>query len=205
MASSLPSAPEFGAPCPIVASDETLALLARRRSSSAAFLRAPGPTEAKLQDLIRIAARVPDHGKLAPWRFVVMRGEAKAALVERLRALAPGQPNPDKASATLAKLTAPPVTVMVVSSPKDASAIPLWEQQLSAAAVCTLFLVAAGAMGFGANWITEWYAFDPRALSLLGLHPGERIAGYVLIGTPTEAPLERARPDVEAMTTVWRP
>ena len=66
-------------------------------------------------------------------------------------------------------------------------------------------VLAATAMGFGANWITDWYAFDPRALALLGLHPGERIAGFVLIGTPNEAPLERVRPDVEAITTVWKP
>ncbi len=199
MASSLPSAPEFGAACPITASDETLALLARRRSSSAALLRGSAPSADQLQDLIRIATRVPDHGKLAPWRFVVMRGEAKAALVERLRALAPGQPNPDKASATLAKLTAPPVTVMVVSSPKDASAIPLWEQQLSAAAVCTLFLVAAGAMGFGANWITDWYAYEPQARGILGLAEGEAVAGFIHLGTPAEPPQERDRPDVQSL------
>ena len=88
---------------------------------------------------------------------------------------------------------------MVVSSPKDASAIPLWEQQLSAAAVCTLFLVAAGAMGFGANWITDWYAYEPQARGILGLAEGEAVAGFIHLGTPAEPPQERDRPDVQSL------
>lgn len=202
MPSSLPPAPEFGAPCPIEASPQTLALLAGRRSSSAALLAAPGPDESQLQDLLRLAVRAPDHGKLSPWRFVVMQGAGKAALIEKLRALAATQAGPDKALAVLSKLAEPPVTVMVVSCPREGQ-IPVWEQQLSAGAVCTLFLVAAGAMGFGANWITDWYAYDEGAVRLLGLQGDERVAGFVHLGASAEAPLERVRPDVGAIVEEW--
>jgi nitroreductase len=186
----------------VVASPETLRLLALRRSSSAQTLIEPGPDARQLADLLRIAARAPDHGKLFPWRFVVLEGQAKARFVDGLRALAPRQPNPEKAAATLAKIDRPPVTVAVISSPEPEK-MPLWEQELSAGAVCTLLLVAAEAMGFGANWITDWYGYDAEALALLGARPGERLAGFVHIGTCSEQPLERARPDMNAIVSRW--
>jgi len=197
---STPAAPEFGAPCPPLASPATLALLARRRSSSAQTLRAPGPTAAELDDLIRLAARVPDHGKLNPWRFVVMEGAPKAQLVERLAGLAESQDNPTKAKAALAKLSSPPTTVMVVFSPKP-PVKPLWEQELSAGAVCMSLLIAAEAMGLGANWITDWYAYDEAARPWLGLNEGEQVAGFIHLGQPSEPPLERVRPDLSVLTT----
>jgi nitroreductase len=200
MTQAVPPAPEFGAPCPPRASDDTLALLAQRRSSSAQLLQAPGPDAAQLADLLRIGARVPDHGKMNPWRFVVMRGEAKAALVERLRALAATQPSPAKAEAALAKLSAPPLSIMVVSAPREGGK-PVWEQELSAGAVCTLLLVAGEAMGFGANWITDWYSYDAAGRELLGVAEGERVAGFIHFGTPSEPPLERARPDLAGLVT----
>jgi len=199
-ADPIPPAPEFGEPCPPEASPATLALLARRRSSSAQTLRAPGPTPAQLDDLIRLAARVPDHGKLNPWRFVVMEGQPKAQLVERLTGLAERQDNPTKAKAALLKLSAPPTSVMVVFSPKP-PVKPLWEQQLSAGAVCMTLLIAAEAMGFGANWITDWYAYDEQARPWLGLKDGEQVAGFIHLGLPAEPPLERVRPDLSALTT----
>jgi nitroreductase len=197
-----PPAPEFGAPCPIRPSAETLAMLSARRSASAWTLAAPGPDPAELEALLRLATRVPDHGKLAPWRFVVLEGAAKARFVEGLRRLAAGQEAPEKAEAVLGKIATPPLTVAVVSSPKPAK-IPLWEQQMSAGAVCMMLLTSALAMGFGANWITDWYAYDPEALALLGLAPGERVAGYVHLGTAGEAPLERARPDLAGLVRRW--
>jgi nitroreductase len=197
-----PASPAFGEPCPARPSAETLALLARRRSASAQTLGAPGPSAEELAALLRLAARVPDHGKLAPWRFVVLEGAPKARFVERLKALAKRQEQPDKAEAVLAKIAAPPVTVAVISSPVEAK-IPLWEQQMSAGAVCTTLLIAAQAMGYGANWITDWYAFDAEALSLLGVREGERVAGYVHIGAAAEPPLERVRPDMAALVTRW--
>ena len=202
MSSPLPAPPEFGAPCPIMPSDETLALLAQRRSSSPQTLAAPGPSAQQLGDLLRIAARAPDHGKLFPWRFVILQGEAKATLVEALAALAPKQPNATKAAAVLGKLSAPPCTVLVISTAKPGPK-PVWEQELSAGAVCTLMLVAAEAMGFGANWITDWYSYDPEALALLGVQEGEKVAGFIHIGSTTEAPLERVRPDLSERVSVW--
>jgi nitroreductase len=195
-----PPAPEFGEPCPPEASPQTLALLARRRSSSAQTLGAPGPTPAELDDLIRLAARVPDHGKLNPWRFVVMEGASKAELVARLEGLAASKDNPTKAKAALAKLSAPPTTVMVVFSPKP-PVKPLWEQELSAGAVCMSFLIAAEAMGLGANWITDWYAYDEAVRPWLGLEDGEQVAGFIHLGQPAEPPLERVRPDLALLTS----
>jgi nitroreductase len=201
---ALPAQPIFGAPLPIEARPEVLDFLARRRSASAATLRAPGPDAAQLAELLRLAARVPDHGKLFPWRFVVLQDEAKAEFATRLEAVAARQPNPEKAKGALFKIRIPPLTVAVVSRLVEAS-IPEREQRLSAGAVCMSLLIAAEAAGYGANWITDWYAYDPEALALLGLGEGEQVAGYVHIGTPAEPPLERVRPDVAALTTHWTP
>lgn len=199
MANLLPREPDFGSPCPIRPSPQTLEFLALRRSASAASLRAPGPDADQLADLLRLAARAPDHGKLSPWRFIVLEGQGKAAFADRLREIAREAGHPE---AALIKLTAPPLAVAVVSSPKIGK-IPEWEQILSAAAVCQTLLIAAGAMGFGANWITDWYAYDPAATAALGLVGEEKVAGFIYLGTPGEAPLERVRPDVAPLTSRW--
>jgi len=200
---TLPPEPEFGAPTPMPEPNEAvLRFLALRRSASAGTLRAPGPDARQLGDILRLAARVPDHGKLAPWRFVILEGEAKAAFVTGLEAIADHQPDADKLKAALFKIRIPPMTVAVISKPLDGK-IPLWEQQLSAGAVCQTLCLAAQAMGFGANWITDWYAVDARAQALLGVAEGEQVAGYIHIGTVDEPPLERVRPDVAALTTRW--
>lgn len=198
----VPPAPDFGAPCPVTASEATLALLATRRSVSPQTLIVPGPDAEQLAELLRLAARVPDHGKLSPWRFVILEAAAKAPFVDRLRVMAARQEQREKAEAVLAKIETPPLTVGVISRPQEGK-IPAWEQELSAGAVCMTLLIAAHAMGFGASWITDWYAFDPEALALLGARPGERVAGFIHIGTPGETPLERVRPDVEALTRPW--
>ena len=193
--------PDLGDPLPIQSRPELLDILARRRSSPAQTLGAPGPNPAQVADLIALAARAPDHGKLAPWRFVVIEPEPKARLVEALTKLAASQPNPDQALAKLAKLASAPITIMVVSKPVESPKVPEWEQVLSSGAVCTLMLLAAHGMGFGANWITDWYAYEAASRPLLGLAEGERVAGFIHIGTPPEAPLERARPDIAALTS----
>ena len=198
--SRVPPAPEFGQPCPVRPSHEVLALMATRRSSSAQTLAAPGPSETELTDLLRLAARAPDHGKMTPWRFIILEGEAKAALVERLRALAGRQSNPVKAEAALAKMSAPPLGVVVVSSPREGGK-PVWEQQMSAGAVCMNLLLAAEAMGYGANWITDWYSYDPQGRALMGVREGEQVAGAVFLGTSSEDPLERVRPDLDALVS----
>ena len=198
---ALPPAAEFGEPLPVVPAPEVLRFLARRRSASAMTLRAPGPTAEELDQLLRLATHAPDHGKLAPWRFVILEGDGKAAFAARLEALAQSRGDA-QAAAKLGKLTVPPLGVAVISSPK-APHIPEWEQRLSAGAVCTTLLYAALAMGYGANWITDWYAYDPEAQAILGLSPGERVAGFVLIGTPAEPPRERERPHVESLVSHW--
>jgi nitroreductase len=121
-----------------------------------------------------------------------------------LEALSAQRGDPQLA-AKLAKLKIPPLAVVVVSSPKAGAPIPEWEQVLSAGAVCTNLLYGALAMGFGANWITDWYSYDADAGAILGLTPGERVAGFVLIGTPREPPLERERPRLDPLVTHWSP
>ncbi len=203
MSSVLPPKPEFGAPLPITPAPEALRFLALRRSASALTLMGPGPDADQLGDLLRIAARAPDHGKLAPWRFLLLEGPAKAAFAAQLEGLA--QDRGDLALiGKLAKLKVPPLAVVVISSPV-AGSIPEWEQILSAGAVCANLLNAALASGIGANWITDWYSYDPQAGAILGLRRGERVAGFILMGTPREAPLERERQEPMALTTRWSP
>lgn len=204
MAGSVPPAPEFGQTLPVEAAPEVVAFLAKRRSASSMTLTAPGPDDGQLAEILRIAARVPDHGKLAPWRFIVLKGEAKDAFAERIATLADSQANPTKATAALRKLTRPPVCVAVISRHIPGE-IPEWEQRQSASAVCHQMLLAAAALGWGANWITDWYSYDPRATAILGLADGEQVAGYLYLGTTNEQPQERARPDVAAITTEWSP
>jgi nitroreductase len=199
---ALPPAPEFGAPIALAPAPAVLAFLATRRSTSAVTLAEPGPSADELDILLRLATRVPDHGKLSPWRFVVLEGQDKAAFAAKLEALALSRGD-QTAAAKLAKLQIPPLAVAVVSATKPA-AIPEWEQVLSAGAVATTLLYAALAMGYGANWITDWYAYDPQANAILGLGATEKVAGFVLIGTPREPPLERERPKVAPLVSRWR-
>jgi nitroreductase len=199
----VPAAPLFGEPAPIEASPPTLDFLARRRSASALALREPAPGDEDLATLLRLATRVPDHGKLSPWRFLVLKGEAKQRFIAGLEAIAASRPDSAKLQAKLGKIKAPPLTVAVISRFQPGE-IPEWEQRLSAGAVCANLIIAAQAMGYGANWITDWYAYDADALRLLGLAEGERVAGYVHLGTSADVPLERVRPELAAVVEEWR-
>ena len=201
---TVPPAPQFGDVIAGQASPQTLDFLARRRSASAMALVAPGPTRDELNALLRLATRVPDHGKLNPWRFVILEGEAKAAFTEKLAAIAAGRPDEPKATAALGKLRIPPLAVAVISSPVTGN-IPLWEQQLSAGAVCTTLLIAATAMGYGANWISDWYTFDAQAQAVLGVRDGEQIAGFLYLGSFGEPPQERVRPELADIVNEWSP
>ena len=203
MSLTLPAAPAFGAPIELAPHPEVLSFLATRRSASAVTLAEPATTPGEVEALLRLAARVPDHGKLSPWRFIVLEPAFKGVLAERLEALALSRGD-TRAAAKLAKLKTPPLGIAVVSGLKPGD-IPDWEQELSAGAVCTTLLYAAQALGYGANWITDWYAYDPEARAILGLEPHERVAGFIFMGTPREAPQERERPDPRALTTAWRP
>jgi nitroreductase len=179
---------------------EMLAHLAIRRSAPAQGLLEPGPSEAQLDLILTLGARTPDHGKLTPWRFVVLGRQTRLQIAERLAALAVVKELPAKATAVLAKLTSAPVTVLVVSTARPASK-PEWEQVLSAGAVCMNIEHAASALGFASSWITDWYSYDAEATALFGVTAGEKIAGFIHIGTAAEPLLERERPDIAALTT----
>jgi nitroreductase len=183
--------------------------LKTRRTIPAAQLREPGPDSQTLEAMLTIAARTPDHGKLAPWRFIVFeagnRAETLAGLLRIAEQLADARERRARADKARA-FAATPLIVGVVSSPiAEHPKIPLWEQQLSAGAVCLNLLHAAQAYGFAAQWLTGWFAYDEAARRWLGLRPGERFAGLIHIGTPTAPPSERERPDVRAITTRWQP
>lgn len=183
---------------------DALDLLATRRSVPPVLLREPGPDPAQLQRLLALASRVPDHGMLSPWRFIVIEGEARArasAVVESVFVAR----NPDADEKVRRKeatrLSMAPTIVAVLSTAAEHVKIPVWEQALTAGAVCENLVVAASAMGFGASWLTGWLAYDAEVLEGLGVRPGERVAGFIHIGTPAEAIAERPRPDVAALTT----
>lgn len=180
-------------PLPVRSSD-LLHRLATRRSASAQLLTAPGPSEAEIDQILHLGARTPDHGKLFPWRFVVLGPQSRADLSDALAALAESQNRIDKDLAVLAKLANPPLTILVISTPIQGHKVPAWEQQLSAGAVCMNLEHAADALGYSASWITDWYAYDPAAVALFGVQDGETIAGFIHFGTLTEPPLERPRP-----------
>lgn len=181
---------------------QTLRLLAQRRSSKAPTLTAPGPEGQALEQLLSLALRVPDHGAVRPWRLILLRGATKERFVAALEGIAAQREDETKALAALTKMRVPPVTVAVVSRPCEGK-IPVWEQQLSAGALCMNLLLAAHASGWGANWITGWYAYDRAALERLGLSNDEQVAGFVHLGTPGEAPRERPRPELADILSEW--
>lgn len=170
--------------------------LATRRSAPAQSLQAPGPSPEQINRILHLGARTPDHGKLFPWRFVVMGPTNRAELAQALIPLTDRQPGPDKARAVLSKLVAAPVTILVVSTPVPSQKVPVWEQQLSAGAVCMNIEHAANALGFSSSWITDWYSYDEEAKAMYGVSPDEQVAGFIHLGTLAEPPLERPRPDL---------
>lgn len=183
----------------------TLDLLSRRRSVGPVLLAAPAPEGEALERLLTIASRVPDHGRLAPWRFLVLRGPARERLGEKIAAWArDDDPAIDerRLEQERTRLSRAPLVVAVVSRAAAHAKIPEWEQVLSAGAVCMNLCVAANAMGYGTSWLTEWIGYDRRVLDELGLAPQERIAGFVHIGTPRETPAERARPALADIVTI---
>lgn len=184
--------------------NETIHLLRSRRSVSPVMLTEPGPSPDELDTLLLIAARVPDHGRLTPWRFLVLEGEGRArageAIARAFRSDEPDAPE-DRVLFERNRLARAPLVVAVVSRAKPHVKIPDWEQVLSAGAVCMNLVVAANAMGYGTSWLTEWYASDRRVLDALGLDPQERIAAFIHIGTSKEPPVERPRPVLADLVT----
>jgi nitroreductase len=187
-------------------SPETMDLLHRRRSSSAKAMSEPGPSPSELHDILQAASRVPDHGKLFPWRFLVIEGDARAELGALLEeALVARNANVSESLRRFERnrFMRAPVVVTVISSLKTAKPIPEWEQRLSAGAVCQTMLIAAASAGFGANWLTEWCAYDDIVTNGLGLGEGEKIAGFIYIGTATVPLEERDRPVLDEVISRW--
>lgn len=189
---------------------ETAALkeyLLTRRSVGIAFLKEPGPTPEQLADILTIGTRVPDHGKLAPWRLVLIEGEDRLLAGEKLAEIARRRrPELDEAGLEIERrqFLPAPLTIGVVFSPRPNPKSPELEQLLSAGNVCFNLLNAAFAVGLAASWVTRWFAFDPDAQAMLGARGGERFVGFVHIGTPTVLPEDRERPALDAVVSRWQ-
>jgi nitroreductase len=183
---------------------DALELLKTRRSIKPVELAGPPPSAAEIDTLLTIASRVPDHGKLTPWRFIIFEGDARLAagdaIVRAFRAKYPDA-KPEQAEAERNRLARAPLVIAVVSRAAPHVKIPEWEQVLSAGAATMSLVLAAHAMGFAANWITEWYAYDRTALAALGLKENERIAGFVHIGRAKGPPEDRPRPPLGEIAT----
>ena len=183
---------------------DALELLKTRRSIKPVELAGPAPSAAEIETLLTVASRVPDHGKLVPWRFIIFEGDARMAageaIVAGFRAKYP-EAKPEHVEVERARLARAPLVIAVVSRAAPHVKIPEWEQVLSAGAAAMSLVLAAHALGYGANWITEWYAYDRRALDALGIGEHEKIAGFIHIGTPVHAPEDRPRPPLSEITT----
>lgn len=178
--------------------------LATRRSLAPHRLLEPGPNPDEVKRLLAVAARTPDHGRLVPWRFVVIAGDARHRIGEALAGFfAKDNPQADAERLQIERerLARAPLVIGVVSRAAPHVKIPEWEQILSAGALCMNVTHAANAMGYTTAWLTEWYAYDRRVLDLLGLTPRERIAGFIHIGQRGDPALERERPDMDRIVS----
>jgi nitroreductase len=183
---------------------DALELLKTRRSIKPVELDGPAPSAADIETILTIASRVPDHGKLVPWRFIVFEGEARLAAGEAIVAgfLAKyPHANAEQIAFERGRLARAPLVIAVVSRAAPHVKIPEWEQVLSAGAAAMNLVLAAHALGYGASWITEWYAYDRGVLDALGLGANERIAGFVHIGRSRARPDDRPRPPVAEIAT----
>lgn len=188
-------------------SPATLDLLLARRSSKPATLTTPGPSGAELERILTAAARVPDHKKLTPWRFVVFEGAARSLFGEVLARACRSEevepPSDTRLATERSRLERAPTVVVVISRVVATPGAPEWEQVLSCGAACFNMCIAANALGFGTCWITEWYAYSPTVRAALSLAANERIAGFVYIGTARERQPDRERPDLASIVSRW--
>lgn len=180
--------------------------LLTRRTVTAPFLAEPGPDAAQIEEMLTIACRVPDHGKLARWRFVLYEGAARETVGERLHEIAKAK-WPERSEEQLEgerkQFLPAPLTVGVISTAGPHAKIPEFEQLMAAGNACFNLCHAANALGFGAHWVTRWFAFDEKAAAMLGAKEGEQFVGFVHIGTPQTTLEDRERPDPKALTTRW--
>jgi nitroreductase len=183
---------------------EAIEFLKARRSMKPREMSGPGPSRAELETILTIGARVPDHGKLAPWRFIVFEGDARARAGEVIAAVF-AQKNPQATAAEIeiekSRLTDAPLVIGVVSFTKPHPKVPAWEQELSAGASAMNIVTAASALGYGACWLTGWFAFDRDVLDGLGLKADEKLAGFIHIGTPSKPGSDRPRPALADIVT----
>lgn len=180
--------------------------LKTRRSVTLPFLIEPGPDKAQLDEILTIGVRVPDHGKLSPWRLIIIAGDDRAKAGERLAEIRKSQ-KPDTEEAALEaerkQFLPAPVTIGVLSSPKSHPKVPELEQLLSAGAVAMNLVHGANALGFGAHWVTRWFAFDPEATTMLGAKEGEQFVGFIHIGTAETRLEDRDRPNLGDVVQNW--
>jgi nitroreductase len=183
---------------------DTVELLKIRRSVKPREMSEPGPSPAELETILTVGARVPDHGKLTPWRFIVFAGEARARAGE-VFAAAFASKNPAAPAADIEvekrRFMEAPLVIAVVSFIKPHPKVPPWEQELSAGASCMNIVTIASALGYGANWLTGWMAYDRDVLDGLGLKPDEKIAGFIHIGTALNPSEDRPRPMLAEIVT----
>jgi nitroreductase len=191
--------PAFNHPAP-----DALDLLLTRRSGSAKAMEEPGPSKKQVEDILRAGARAPDHGKLFPWRFIVFEGKGRKRMGDILAEVTEAQGERAKqVEEERNRFLRAPLVIGVISAAREQHKIPLWEQELSAGAVCQNILIAATALGFVGNWLTEWYAYDPMVKQKMGLKPGERVAGFIYIGTAKDELEERPRPEMDGIVSVF--
>ena len=190
---------DFNHPAPAA-----LDLLLSRRSGSAKAMTEPGPTKKQLAEILKAGARAPDHGKLFPWRFLVIEDKGRSRAGDILAEVMEAEGERAKqVEEERERFLRAPVVVAVISAAREQHKIPVWEQELSAGAVCQNMLIAATASGFVAQWVTEWYAYHPVVKQRLGLKAGERIAGFIYIGTAKDELEERPRPDMDKIVSFF--
>ena len=179
-----------------------------RRSVTARNMTEPGPSADELDKILRAGMRVPDHGRRGPWRFIVIKGEARVAFGDVLGEAFKNE-NPDAFEELVEvereRFQRAPVVIAVTSRVIKEHKIPEWEQTLSSGAACINLLNASHAIGYAAQWLTEWPAYNEDVAAALGLEENERVAGFVYIGTPKEPPTERQRAEYEAVVSEWAP
>jgi nitroreductase len=183
---------------------DAIELLKTRRSVKPREMTSPGPSPADLETILTIGARVPDHGKLAPWRFIVFEGDARHRAGDVIaKVFARKNPNATPAEIDVEKrrLTDAPLVIGVVSLTKPHPKVPPWEQELSAGASAMNIVTAATALGYGACWLTGWFAFDRDVLEGLGLKADEKLAGLIHIGTVSKPNEDRPRPALSDLVT----
>jgi len=185
--------------------DAVLQFMQSRRSVPSKTMSGPGPDREEIALILQIASRVPDHGKIAPWRFIEYSDETKQRLGELIAEKA-REKNPDIDPDALEferrKFSRAPTVIALVSCPREHPKVPAWEQELSCGAAGMNMLIAANALGYDAQWITEWISFDPELNAHFGIRDGERLAGFIHIGTRTMPKTERDRPDMNAIHTI---